>query len=273
MHYRARSYDPRLGRFIQMDPPRSRRAQHHYVYASNGPANFLDPLGLWTKKRSGGSRATAISEKGDTIEGLAKTIGLEASEYDSWLYPSKDFKIDQALPAGKEFGIPNVILVITSPAKLEHESKVVTERQLTKGVETARKMWGGAGFMVLRVTSSPTTPEPTTKKADVLKRLEAHTGGKPGDLQGFVYIGHGGYGSLILTDENGKDTDVQVADIKKALKYKLALAAILGCNTYASEWLRVVSSNGTAMGTRGLCKPWEFDALETIKKPADGPKD
>jgi RHS repeat-associated protein len=44
MHYRARWYDPRLGRFGGKDPVRDFFA--HYVYASNNPLNRSDPMGL-----------------------------------------------------------------------------------------------------------------------------------------------------------------------------------------------------------------------------------
>ncbi len=45
MHYRARSYDPRIGRFIQKDPPVERRSEFHYLYASNSPTSRRDPTG------------------------------------------------------------------------------------------------------------------------------------------------------------------------------------------------------------------------------------
>ena len=46
MHFRARSYDPRTGRFIQRDPLLENRTKKHYVYAANEPISKVDPLGL-----------------------------------------------------------------------------------------------------------------------------------------------------------------------------------------------------------------------------------
>jgi hypothetical protein len=47
MHFRARSYDPRLGRFVQKDLVIDRRPLAHYVYASNAPTQSVDPFGLF----------------------------------------------------------------------------------------------------------------------------------------------------------------------------------------------------------------------------------
>ena len=44
IYLRARYYDPSLGRFTQSDPARD--GVNWYVYCSNNPINFWDPLGL-----------------------------------------------------------------------------------------------------------------------------------------------------------------------------------------------------------------------------------
>lgn len=46
-YYRARYYDPSLGRFISEDPIGFGGGTHFYRYASNNPVLFDDPLGLW----------------------------------------------------------------------------------------------------------------------------------------------------------------------------------------------------------------------------------
>ncbi len=47
MHYRARSYDPRTGRFIQKDPLRRPKHARSYEYVSGNPASFVDPQGMY----------------------------------------------------------------------------------------------------------------------------------------------------------------------------------------------------------------------------------
>jgi predicted esterase len=45
MHYRARSYDPRMGRFTQKDPVHNRTQSEQYVYVENTPTMKVDPSG------------------------------------------------------------------------------------------------------------------------------------------------------------------------------------------------------------------------------------
>jgi uncharacterized protein RhaS with RHS repeats len=45
-YYRARYYDPKIGRFISEDPIRLRGGVNVYEYAHNNPTRFGDPLGL-----------------------------------------------------------------------------------------------------------------------------------------------------------------------------------------------------------------------------------
>jgi RHS repeat-associated protein len=46
MYYRARSYDPQLGRFISSDPIGLNGGINPYAYVGNGPIRSIDPFGL-----------------------------------------------------------------------------------------------------------------------------------------------------------------------------------------------------------------------------------
>jgi len=46
MHYRARSYDPRTGRFVQKDPVLELKVKAPYAYANLRPTDHRDPKGM-----------------------------------------------------------------------------------------------------------------------------------------------------------------------------------------------------------------------------------
>jgi RHS repeat-associated protein len=61
-YYRARYYDPQIGRFISEDPVRA--GDNFYVYAGNDPIDFTDPWGLIRKCVTKIMLVTAYSDRG-----------------------------------------------------------------------------------------------------------------------------------------------------------------------------------------------------------------
>jgi len=45
-YYRARYYDPLIGRFIREDPAGWNASLNYYAYVNNNPVNFTDPTGF-----------------------------------------------------------------------------------------------------------------------------------------------------------------------------------------------------------------------------------
>lgn len=60
-HYKARAYDPVLGRFLQTDPVGYDDDLNLYQYVGNDPLSRIDPSGLYTCDRAQARRKTAIA--------------------------------------------------------------------------------------------------------------------------------------------------------------------------------------------------------------------
>ncbi|MCL4471289.1 MAG: RHS repeat-associated core domain-containing protein [Gammaproteobacteria bacterium] len=61
IYYRARYYDPTIGRFISRDPAGMPDGINQYAYVRNNPVNFTDPLGLYAKRYNPNSATPKIS--------------------------------------------------------------------------------------------------------------------------------------------------------------------------------------------------------------------
>ena len=69
-HYRARVYDPMMGRFLQADPIRYGDGPNIYAYVHGDPVNGTDPSGLW---------GYAVVRNIDECGGCASHVGIVGS--------------------------------------------------------------------------------------------------------------------------------------------------------------------------------------------------
>ena len=82
-YYRARYYDPQIGRFISEDPLGFMGGPDFYPYAGNNPVTFLDPYGLLVRAvydRASGQLSVTDLDTGESVTIQAESGGKPFGE-------------------------------------------------------------------------------------------------------------------------------------------------------------------------------------------------
>ena len=188
--YRARSYDPRAGRFLQRDPKGFVDGVGWYAYAGNNPVNFTDPMG--TEKEGGGGddpcggsdgsrpRAASIAEQAGILQGESSSpTDGSAGAVDSSAAASSGLE--------KKVKRKRVTLGNLSPSSTAGAGSSRVDRSR----ELARLALTHSGDMTrahIRFEQGATAPAPSDQRRQMLERLtqtvraglEQHTGASGG---------------------------------------------------------------------------------------------
>jgi hypothetical protein len=78
-HYRARYYDPSIGRFVSEDPIGYAGGRNQYAYAASNPALYLDPSGLAYTTQTSVIAPLITVNAGITLYGPGASDALAAS--------------------------------------------------------------------------------------------------------------------------------------------------------------------------------------------------
>jgi hypothetical protein len=224
-----------------------------YQYVGSSPVNYVDLLGLWKIKREGGKFAGAEAEKDDTIEKLAKEIGLEPTEFKEWLTLTGG-QIKTAGGAVKSLSSLTAKDVCCPGEKVEIPNTVLAYwAGELGGFGKWWVMWGtDVGALKKRGFN---VPEHQGWTANALE-TEIQTATKAKELHGIFFWGHG-YKGGVLTDSDQSGNGKYYSDYASwKPKYKLGLGVLFACHTQSGRGQ--FSSGAIFWGKTGVLVPHGF---------------
>src|SRR5579863_9444604 len=109
-YYRARYYDPSIGRFLREDPTGFNAGNNFYAYVENDPADQSDPFGLCAPSPAMEECLQKTFDKsGPDIDGVKIREKPKGPNY-PWAATTRKNKIIIFVPCNKFFGWNEVVL-------------------------------------------------------------------------------------------------------------------------------------------------------------------
>jgi hypothetical protein len=273
------------------------------LYGAYFAGDGLDPYGYWRIRRSGGPKAIAISEQGDSIASLADNIGLNVKEYEKWLtFPrqilgtsvvadlngesSNSFKGPYSDPTeklcpGLTFEIPNTI-VVNFAGDLEggHE---YGDFLFFPGMGPIWVSWSPQLDYLTKLGFNVSPYSQTGKTGSAMPQSRYYgliqSTSSQKELHGLFAWGHGDNFSF-HSGKSVKDPIYWYDEINARLQYKLALVVINACYSDNPKSRELISDSPGSIfqAHEKICTPirWNgkpvfgdtfFHYLEDVIKP------
>ena len=174
-------------RWLNRDPLEEDEGENLYAMCENSLVDSFDELGLLvaTRESAGKSRRVYQVERGDTIESLAKEVGLDKAEFSKWAKKEKG-KIADKKTAISISGLPNPGCYVSVP-------NIWISADLLRGGNWYYDSIVNFGGTIGRAVGTDvfTSSDHKIVKADDIKQLSAAFRANKGDIWGIVVFGHG----------------------------------------------------------------------------------
>ena len=262
-YYGYRYYSPSLGRWISRDPIEEEGGVNLYAMCGNGTAYWFDVLGMkWTIERDGKPFAYATGYC-DSIDELAKIIGLRTEEYQQWLTDSENGQVPDDAYRTYQYlrvKIPNTVIACWSGNLMGFGRLWVNWNE---GVDYLQKR----GFMVKEVR-----PFDSDSPFSLFGLLHAKTQEKC--LHGLYFWGHGVYNpkrkQYTGLEPKAKEYYSSLNQESLRLSYRLGLLLLYACGSETGA--TVMGSNTPGFlksASSGVLVPSLWSYVSDVLKPGD----